>query len=62
MDTLRIAYKIDSQNIGSDVVVETAVALAAASLVFCRIDPSYSRRLIHASIMVNIWQQFEFKH
>ena len=52
MDTLRTAYKIDSQNPGSDVAVETAVALAAASLVFRRKDPSYSRRLIRASIMV----------
>ncbi|GLJ50978.1 hypothetical protein SUGI_1085720 [Cryptomeria japonica] len=51
MDTARTAYKIDSQNPGSDVAAETAAALAAASLVFRKTDPSYSKRLIHASMM-----------
>ncbi|GLJ50976.1 hypothetical protein SUGI_1085700 [Cryptomeria japonica] len=52
MDTSRIAYKIDSQNPGSDVAAERATALAAASLVFRKTDPSYSKRLSHASMMV----------
>ncbi|GLJ25275.1 hypothetical protein SUGI_0483850 [Cryptomeria japonica] len=52
MDTARTAYKIGSQNPGSDAAAETAAALAAASLVFRKTDPSYSKRLIHASMMV----------
>ncbi|GLJ50975.1 hypothetical protein SUGI_1085670 [Cryptomeria japonica] len=47
METSRTAYKIDSQNPGSGVAAETAV-----SLVFRKTDPSYSKRLIHASMMV----------
>ena len=54
MDTLRTAYKIDTHNPGSDVAAETAAALAAASLVFRTTDPSYSKKLIGASIMVNL--------
>lgn len=34
MDTVRTAYKKDSQNPRSDVAAETAAALAAATLVF----------------------------
>ncbi|GLJ50974.1 hypothetical protein SUGI_1085660 [Cryptomeria japonica] len=51
LDTSRTAYKIDSQNPGSDVSAETDAALAGASLVFRKTDPSYSKKLIHASIM-----------
>ncbi|KAH9305530.1 hypothetical protein KI387_009934, partial [Taxus chinensis] len=52
MDTARTAYKIDSQHPGSDVAAETAAALSAASLVFRKSDPSYSKRLVHAAMMV----------
>ena len=53
MDTIRTMYKIDSQHPSSDVVVETAATLAFASLVFHKLDPSYSKRLIHTAMRVN---------
>ncbi|KAJ0979774.1 hypothetical protein J5N97_015248 [Dioscorea zingiberensis] len=55
MDTPRTVLKINPQNPGSDVAGETAAALAAASLVFRRSDPSYSKRLLKTAIRV-----FEF--
>ncbi|KAF3795731.1 Endoglucanase 17 [Nymphaea thermarum] len=45
MDTPRTVYKIDSHHPGSDVAAETAAALAAASLVFKKCDPSYASLL-----------------
>jgi endoglucanase len=54
MDTVRTVYKIDSQHPGSDVASETAAALSAASLAFLKSDPSYSKRLIHTTMRVNI--------
>ncbi|XP_010424526.2 PREDICTED: endoglucanase 19-like [Camelina sativa] len=55
MTTDRKAYKIDRNNPGSDLAGETAAAMAAASIVFRRSDPSYSAELIrHAR------QVFEF--
>ncbi|KAF8369350.1 hypothetical protein HHK36_032634 [Tetracentron sinense] len=55
MDTPRSVYKIDKSTPGSDVAAETAAALAAASLVFRRTDPSYSKLLVSRAIRV-----FEF--
>ncbi|KAF8387720.1 hypothetical protein HHK36_026374 [Tetracentron sinense] len=55
MDTPRSVYKIDKSSPGSDVAAETAAALAAASLVFRRTDPSYSKLLVRRAIRV-----FEF--
>ncbi|XP_058077027.1 endoglucanase 17 [Magnolia sinica] len=52
MDTPRTVYKIDSNSPGSDVAAETAAALAAASLVFRRSDPSYSKLLLNRAIRV----------
>ncbi|XP_010921617.1 endoglucanase 3 [Elaeis guineensis] len=52
MDTPRIVYKIDSSNPGSDVAAETAAALASASLVFKKSDPSYSKLLLNRAIRV----------
>ncbi|KAG9459445.1 hypothetical protein H6P81_003953 [Aristolochia fimbriata] len=52
MDTPRSVYKIDANNPGSDVAAETAAALAAASLVFRRTDPSYSKLLRNRAIRV----------
>lgn len=46
MDTIRTVYSVSPSNPGSDVAGETAAALAAASLVFRRIDPKYSRLLV----------------
>lgn len=52
MDTPRSVFKIDKNNPGSDVAAETAAALAAASLVFRRSDPSYSKLLLKTAIRV----------
>lgn len=52
MDTPRSVYKVDKNNPGSDVAGETAAALAAASLVFRRSDPTYSKLLARRAIRV----------
>lgn len=49
MDTARTVYSVSPSNPGSDVAGETAAALAAASLVFRRADPAYSRVLLRTS-------------
>ncbi|XP_074587949.1 endoglucanase 6-like isoform X3 [Curcuma longa] len=55
MTTSRLAYRIDADRPGSDLAGETAAAMAAASMVFLRSNPAYSRRLLsHAR------QLFEF--
>ncbi|XP_074322577.1 LOW QUALITY PROTEIN: endoglucanase 9-like [Apium graveolens] len=46
MDTVRSVYFVSSSNPGSDVAAETAAALAAASMVFRKVDPVYSRLLL----------------
>ncbi|RAL50995.1 hypothetical protein DM860_005351 [Cuscuta australis] len=55
MTTSRVAYKIDQNNPGSDLAAETAAAMAAASIVFRRQDPSYSHQLLQ-----HAYQLFEF--
>ncbi|PON65855.1 Glycoside hydrolase [Parasponia andersonii] len=55
MDTPRSVFKIDKNNPGSEVAAETAAALAAASLVFRRSDPTYSKLLARRAMRV-----FEF--
>ncbi|KAK3004675.1 hypothetical protein RJ639_018701 [Escallonia herrerae] len=55
MDTPRSVLKIDRNTPGSEVAAETAAALAAASLVFRRIDPTYSKLLVRRAVRV-----FEF--
>lgn len=52
MDTPRSVFKVDKNSPGSDVAGETAAALAAASLVFRRVDPSYSKLLARRAIRV----------
>ncbi|PPD88443.1 hypothetical protein GOBAR_DD14614 [Gossypium barbadense] len=52
MDTPRSVFKIDKNSPGSDVAGETAAALAAASLVFRRSDPTYSKLLARRAIRV----------
>ncbi|RWV87383.1 hypothetical protein GW17_00050629 [Ensete ventricosum] len=47
MTTSRQAYKIDTENPGSDVAGETAAAMAAASIVFQKSNPHYSHLLLH---------------
>lgn len=54
MDTPRTVFKIDRNSPGSDVAAETAAALAAASLVFRRNDPIYSKLLVRRAMGVNI--------
>lgn len=46
MDTVRTVYSVSPRNPGSDVAGETAAALAAASMVFRKVDPKYSRLLL----------------
>ncbi|XP_073122066.1 endoglucanase 3-like isoform X2 [Henckelia pumila] len=42
----RSVYSVSPSNPGSDVAGETAAALAAASIVFRKVDPNYSRSLL----------------
>lgn len=44
-DTFRTVYYVSSKNPGSDVAAEIAATLAAASIVFRKVDPSYSKLL-----------------
>ncbi|CAA0837696.1 Endoglucanase 9 [Striga hermonthica] len=46
MDTDRTPYYVSAANPGSDVAGETAAALAAASIVFRKTDPTYSKLLL----------------
>ncbi|KAL8522760.1 hypothetical protein ACS0TY_012922 [Phlomoides rotata] len=55
MDTPRTVVKIDQNTPGTEVAAETAAALAAASVVFRRCDPNYSKVLARRAIKV-----FEF--
>ncbi|CAI9117979.1 OLC1v1019475C1 [Oldenlandia corymbosa var. corymbosa] len=55
MSTPRDAYQIDENNPGSDLVGETAAALAAASMAFNESDPEYAEQLLNHSEML-----FEF--
>lgn len=49
MTTSRTAYKLDTNNPGSDIAAETAAALAAAALAFQPYNSSYSNLLlVHA--------------
>ncbi|KAH6755490.1 glycosyl hydrolase 9B13 [Perilla frutescens var. hirtella] len=50
MDTPRSVVKIDKNTPGTEVAAETAAALAAASLVFRRSDPNYSKILARRAI------------
>lgn len=52
MDTLRTVYKVDKDHPGSEVAGETAAALAAASIVFAKRDPAYSKRLLDRAARV----------
>ncbi|CAN0841026.1 Endoglucanase 6 [Linum grandiflorum] len=55
MTTDRRAYRIDPSNPGSDLAGETAAAMAAASIVFRRSNPAYSRELLN-----HAYQLFDF--
>ncbi|KAI4349686.1 hypothetical protein L6164_010246 [Bauhinia variegata] len=58
-DMDRNVYKIDKNTPGSEVAAETAAALAAASLVFRRSDPTYAKTLVRRATRVF---QFADKH
>ncbi|KAL6498392.1 Endoglucanase 3 [Orobanche hederae] len=59
MNTERIVYSVSDSNPGSDVAGETAAALAAASIVFRKVDPDYSRKLLDTAKKV---MEFARKH
>ena len=54
MTTSRYAYRIDQNNPGSDLAGETAAAMAAASIVFHRSNPAYSRELLNHAYQVRL--------
>lgn len=54
MDTPRSVFKIDKNTPGTEVAAETAAALSAASLVFRKSDPTYSKLLVRRAIRVLI--------
>ncbi|KAF6142184.1 hypothetical protein GIB67_037102 [Kingdonia uniflora] len=49
MTTPRSVFSVSSDKPGSDVAAETAAALAAASMVFRKVDPAYSKLLLETS-------------
>lgn len=53
MTTSRRAYSVDERNPGSDVAGETAAAMAAASIVFRKLNPHYSHLLLHHAQQVS---------
>jgi hypothetical protein len=63
MTTSRQAYKVDRENPGSDLAGETAAAMAAASIVFRRSDPRYSRLLLlHAEQVFDFGDRYRGKY
>lgn len=46
INTPQPIYKVTPENPGSEVAGETAAALAAASVVFRKVDPQYSKTLL----------------
>ena len=57
--TTRKSYSVTAANPGTDVVCETAAALASASIVFKDSDPAYSAKLIdHAISLYNFGDQY----
>ncbi|KAJ0605077.1 putative cellulase [Helianthus annuus] len=63
MTTSRSAYRIDVNNPGSDLAGETAAAMAAASIVFHRSNPAYSRELLtHAHQLFDFADKYRGKY
>lgn len=58
MTTSRAAYRIDPNHPGSDLAGETAAAMAAASMVFRRYNPSYSAELLKHAYQVHLFSVF----
>ncbi|XP_078171294.1 endoglucanase 11-like isoform X2 [Carex rostrata] len=63
MTTSRHAYRIDTDNPGSEVAAETAAAMAAASIVFKQSDPHYSQLLLrHAQQLFKFGDKYRRKY
>ncbi|KAL2935571.1 Endoglucanase 11 [Bienertia sinuspersici] len=63
MTTSRQAYKIDENNPGSEVAGEMAATMAAASIVFRRINPQYSNILLdHARQLFEFADKYKGKY
>ncbi|KAF6173020.1 hypothetical protein GIB67_006396 [Kingdonia uniflora] len=63
MTTDRQAYKIDTNNPGSDLAGETAAAMAAASLVFRHSNPAYANELLsHATQLFDFADKYRGKY
>ncbi|PIN14496.1 Cellulase [Handroanthus impetiginosus] len=63
MTTSRRAYKVEESNPGSEVVGETAAAMAAASIVFRKTNPDYSHLLLeHAQQLFEFGDKFRGKY
>ncbi|GFQ05108.1 endoglucanase 11 [Phtheirospermum japonicum] len=63
MTTSRRAFKVDEENPGSEVAAETAAAMAAASIVFRRVNPHYSGLLLeHAQQLFEFGDKFRGKY
>ncbi|KAK1419152.1 hypothetical protein QVD17_28311 [Tagetes erecta] len=63
MTTSRYAYRIDENNPGSDLAGETAAAMAAASIVFRRLNPVYSQELLtHATQLFDFADKYRGKY
>ncbi|XP_071914259.1 endoglucanase 11-like [Coffea arabica] len=63
MRTSRRAYKIDEKNPGSEAAGETAAAMAAASIVFRKVNPHYSHILLeHAQQLFEFGDKFRGKY
>ncbi|CAN6463423.1 unnamed protein product [Victoria cruziana] len=63
MTTPRTAYRLDSNNPGSDLAAETAAAMAAASIAFEPYDSRYSQLLsLHAQQLFDFADQFRGRY
>ncbi|XP_052177295.1 endoglucanase 11 [Diospyros lotus] len=63
MTTSRQAYKVDEHNPGSDLAGETAAAMAAASILFRKANPHYSRLLLrHAQQLFEFGDKYRGKY
>ncbi|CAK9237545.1 unnamed protein product [Sphagnum troendelagicum] len=63
MTTPRGAYQINASHPGSDLAAETAAAMAAASIVFQELDPTYSANLLsHARQLFSFADTYRGKY
>lgn len=63
MTTSRAAYRLDAYHPGSDLAGETAAAMASASIVFRRLNPAYSKKLLsHAKQLFSFADRYRGKY